>query len=100
MNNWCICWLFTHLIFKGISARRLCKSFGVKGLIVTGYISAGMKRPRRRHATRSRTEVKNKVSYNFKTLSPSWCAQRKPNTCLGTCLTHVKHLSMKTRNGD
>jgi hypothetical protein len=37
MNNWRICWLFAHillwiLIFKGITARRLYKSFGVKGL--------------------------------------------------------------------
>jgi hypothetical protein len=37
MNNWCICW-FSHifllgiLIFKGPNARRLYKSFGVKGL--------------------------------------------------------------------
>jgi hypothetical protein len=38
MNSWCICWLFTHiftgvLIFKGLTARRLYKTFGVKGLI-------------------------------------------------------------------
>jgi hypothetical protein len=38
MNDWCNSWLFTHislgiLIFKGITARRLDKPFGVKGLI-------------------------------------------------------------------
>jgi hypothetical protein len=37
MNNWYICRFFSHillgiLIFKGLTARRLCKSFGVKGL--------------------------------------------------------------------
>jgi hypothetical protein len=37
MNNWCICWLLTYfllgiLIFKGLTARRLYKSFGVKWL--------------------------------------------------------------------
>jgi hypothetical protein len=38
MNNWCICWfsrvrLLGISIFKGLSARRHYKSFGVKGLI-------------------------------------------------------------------
>jgi hypothetical protein len=37
MNNWCICWflrifLLWMLIFKRLTARRLYKSFGVKGL--------------------------------------------------------------------
>jgi hypothetical protein len=39
MNNWSICWFFTYiftgdLIFKGLTARRFYKSFGVKGLIM------------------------------------------------------------------
>jgi hypothetical protein len=42
MNNWCICWflriiLLGILIFKGLTARRLYKSFGVKGLMYPLY---------------------------------------------------------------
>jgi amino acid transporter len=38
MNNWCIFWFLKHIFtgdfnFKGLIARRLYKSFGVKGLI-------------------------------------------------------------------
>jgi hypothetical protein len=38
MNSWCIYWFFKHifrgiLIFRGLTAQRLYKSFGVKGLI-------------------------------------------------------------------
>jgi hypothetical protein len=45
MNNWCIYWFFTHilvgiLIFKGLTALRLYKSFGVKGLIIVSEIWA------------------------------------------------------------
>jgi hypothetical protein len=44
MNNWCICWfsrifLLGILIFKGLTARRLYKFFGVKGLnIIIGKL--------------------------------------------------------------
>jgi hypothetical protein len=40
MNNWGICWLFTHIF----TARRLYKSFGVKGLnTVTLQVGKGVK---------------------------------------------------------
>jgi hypothetical protein len=42
MNNWCICWfsrifLLGILIFKGLTARRLYKSLGVKRLMLADY---------------------------------------------------------------
>jgi hypothetical protein len=42
MNNWCICWfsrifLLGILIFKRLTARRLYKSFGVKGLSLISF---------------------------------------------------------------
>jgi hypothetical protein len=60
MNNWFICWFFTHiftrgLIFKGITARRLYKSFGVTGLIgvyVWGIVSEWKQAPALLHLCR------------------------------------------------
>jgi hypothetical protein len=48
MYNWCLCWFLTHIFigdfnFKGLTARHLYKSFGVKGLILF-YGSAGSMR--------------------------------------------------------
>jgi hypothetical protein len=45
MNNWCICWfsrvfLLGILIFKGLTARRLYKSFNVKRLMSTASLYA------------------------------------------------------------
>jgi hypothetical protein len=45
--NWCICCFFTHiftgiLVFKGLTARRLYKSFGVKGLILKSCMMYGV----------------------------------------------------------
>jgi hypothetical protein len=47
MHNWCICRFFTHiftgiLIFKGLTARRLYKSFDIKGLSVVDNASASV----------------------------------------------------------
>jgi hypothetical protein len=46
MNNWCICWfslvvLQEILIFKGLTARRLYKSFGVKGFTAKSPVRIG-----------------------------------------------------------
>jgi hypothetical protein len=46
MNNWRIFWFFTRIFagyfnFKGLTALRLYKSFGVKGLILL-YIFSGI----------------------------------------------------------
>jgi hypothetical protein len=79
MNNWCICWclrifLLGIWIFKGLTARRLYKSFGVKGLKQTltqthCYFQSTVRQSRitlsahkNKHLVRSKTE-----SYGCKT---------------------------------